>query len=70
MAGLDLTRLSHGMWREKHYDYIVSFDHHEGYQVIKQYAVPWWLPWQRALETFSLSRKCGHTLEGRRLIES
>jgi hypothetical protein len=34
-------------WREKHYDYIVSFDHQEGYQVIKQYAVPWWLPWQR-----------------------
>lgn len=33
-------------WREKHYDYIVSFDHHEGYQIIKRHRVAWWLPWQ------------------------
>ena len=34
-------------WREKHYEYLVSFNHHDGYQVIKQYPVRWWLPWQR-----------------------
>ena len=34
-------------WWQKHYDYIVSFDHHEGYQVIKKQPVSWWLPWQR-----------------------
>jgi len=34
-------------WPEKHYEYLVSFNHHDGYQVIKQYPVPWWLPWQR-----------------------
>ena len=34
-------------WREKHYDYLVSFDRHDGYQVIKKQPVSWWLPWQR-----------------------
>ena len=34
-------------WREKHYEYLVSFDRHNGYQVIKKQPVLWWLPWQR-----------------------
>jgi hypothetical protein len=34
-------------WPEKHYEYLVSFNRHDGYQVIKQYPVRWWLPWQR-----------------------